>query len=239
MSDQEPTNELARFNPATLVTQEWINKGNAMITAMQYITAITSDDELAASGKLQTQASKAIKALGRERLSITRKIDAFKKEFTDKEKALVGPIQIELDRIKRLNNEYATLKAAEAEAARAEQQRQEQEAAAKLYAEQQERERAAKSQSAFGDSVEVAPEPVVLPEPVEQAPIPSGKAYTPANKQVAKWDFEVVDSALVPREQCTVDPKKIRATMKYQISMGQDPVIPGVRFNKSISVQSR
>ena len=226
---------LERINPKSLEKAEWLAKRAKLVQGMGKITEVNSQEQLDVAGSLQTKAGKLIKALAKERLGLTRPLDAMKKEIMEQEKAMISQLQAEMERVKRINSAYATRVAAEAEAERQRIQAEEQAKAEAEMAKQQTE--AEKVREMFGDDVEIMQEPVKVEPPA--APLPTGKVKSSANKMVTRWEFDIVDSACVPREFCTVDERKIRAYLKAQTTLGKDPSIEGVRFSKFVDVQAK
>ena len=231
------------------ISDEWQAKANALATSAAAITVVESDSDLEESGKRQTELAKAIKEIEGERMKITRPIDGLKKSIMDTVAALATPIKNEHDRLRKMNNAYATEKARRAEEERrriAEEERK------RIEAETQERmrkeaEAQAAAQSVFGEGAKVDADavateteqpPVITPTPIPRETMPQ----TSANKFVEVWEFEVVDPEKVPRELCEVSMSKVRSAVQYHKSLGrnvEDVVIPGVRIFKKMSVRAR
>lgn len=228
---------LEKINPAALKEAEWLQKRDDLVVKMTAIKAVDSDEVLEVTGKLQKQASKLIKGLSNSRLELTRPLDTMKTSIMDQERELIADISTALIHIKRLNSEYATKVAAEAEAERERLAKIERDKASQIEADKQkEKERL---QGLFGSNAVID----TYEPPAEELPVPtvapSGKVRTSSTRTVTVWDFTIVDSAQVPREFCTVDEKKIRAYKNSQVALEKDPVISGVKFTKSIDIRSR
>jgi len=231
----------------------WKKNRNTLIALSTQIQQVEDEKTLEKSGVLQTKLSKLLKELSKERLNLTRELDKVKKDIMSQEKILASDATAELDRLKDLNNKYATKLAEEArrvaeerarleferEQARIEAERKHQEALQAARAEQQKKEQ----DNPFGDSAKFkAPELPPEPEPVPEAPPmpePVTAPKTSANKMVERWKFEIINDNQVPREFCAPDLKKIRAYMNYQKETGSTPEIPGVKFEKFVSVESK
>lgn len=228
-------NSLAEITPGALAKAEWITERDNLIASIKSVLKVDNQDEFKVSGKLQAMAKKMVKGLSTMRLDLTRPLDKRKKEITDKEKELLKPINAQLGRIKAMNDSYATLVAAKAEKERQRIEKEARDKANEAMAAQQQQIDEAKAM--FGDDVEMMPEEI----DIEQVPVdlPTGKVTSTDNRTVTRWKFRVDDSAKVPREFCTVDEKKIRAYMNSQKAMGKDPVVPGVVFEKFVSVESK
>jgi len=213
--------------------EKWIADRAILISLAEKIETVENEIDLQASGAVQTKISKHVKALAKERLDFTRPLDDVKKDIMAQEKIMVQELNIHLARLKRLNNDLATKMEAErqAEARRrqAEFERQRLEAAER----QAEADRKAKEilgENATGATVEPPPPP----KPVE---IEKPKLTT--NRQVVRYEFRVVNPDLVPVEYKTVDEKKIRAHIANCKAMDRTPDLPGVYFEKRVSVESR
>jgi hypothetical protein len=227
---------LEKVNAAALQKAEWMADRDSTIADMVKVEQVESAAELEVSGALQTKAGKLIKTLGRHRLDLTRQLDAKKKEIMDQEREMISDLNRHLDRIKGLNNSYATRVAMEAEVERERIAAEERQKAEAAMAEQQAK--AEEMRAKFGEDIEIMDEPVVIEQAPAQA-IPTGKVSTSSNRTVTKWDFVVVDSARVPRHLCIPDPKKIRAFMNAEVSQERNPAADGIRFSKSVKVQSK
>ena len=223
-------NKIIEFNPSQLIKEEWINKKEAALASALEIKVVNSDDDLKISGALQTGINKLIKSLGRERLNCTRPIDDLKKEITNLEKGEVKELTTELNRLKSLNNIYATKIMREQQEARRIAEEKAQAEASKLAAEQMELKKQA--QDIFGEEAEFIPQPVEVPVALPKIEKPK----TTANKFIKVWSCEIMDSALIPRQFLIVDESKIRAYVKMQKDQA---VIPGVRTWEEVSVQSK
>lgn len=222
---------LAVTTPAPVTLQEtakkWIVERDALVSEAKSIEKVESDTELDVSGGVQTSIQKHIKVIGKYRLDLTRPLDELKKQIMDQEKELVAPLETEITRIKRLNDAYATKLAQEAEAAR---QRAIEEQAQRAMDAAKEPE---PESNPFGDEVVFEDEPIAPP-----VFIPAGPK-TSNNRMVTRYEFQVIAPNQVPREYCTVDESKIREYIKLSIRLNREPEIPGVVFNKKISVEAR
>lgn len=223
---------------------EWICKRDEFIAEATKIKEVSCDADLEESGELQAKISKHIKHLGGKRLELTRQIDEVKKGIMDEERKLVQALQLEHDRLKGLNNAYATHKyhLAEAERMRIEgQRRREAEAEAARIAEENAKKTAEqlKAESVFGPGAfaqptVTAPEPVVVPQYT--------KPRTDSNTIAVVWDFVVVAHNEVPVEFTSVDERKIRAFLDMKKSAGtqaSDIIIPGVKISVRADVRAR
>ena len=207
----------------------WIAKRDDLITAANGIDAVTSDDDLDLSGKVQTDLAKALKELAKERLDVTRQIDSFKKQFMEQEKVLGKPAQDALKRIKSMNDEYNTKKEMARQAAlraqqEADRKRQEEEARAQMEA-----------QELFGEEAVAVSEP----EPVAHPPPPAVKSDN--NRIVKRWNFDVRDLSKVPPEYLDIrlNEKAVRAYISMCNATEKIPNVPGLNFSFTMSTESK
>jgi hypothetical protein len=147
----------------------------------------------------------------------------------EQEKEMRAGLECEHQRLKRLNDAYATRKAIEAEAERK-----------RLRLEEEQRriadaERQAAAQDLFGEEtvIEPTPAPVIAPEPIQD------RAKLSNNRTVKRWSFQITDAQVIPREFLIVDDAKIRTYITYCEKMQKDPEIPGVKFEARMSVEGR
>lgn len=169
------------------------------------IDTVVSDLERATAYDAVTQAKKQIKKVGDERLSVTRILDAKKKEFMDIEKQLVSDLTKEVERVSTLVVDYDKFViqqanaeqerfSAQMEAQRAEQQKQQDELS-----------------SFFGD------EPVNdFVQFVEAVPVPT--TQLPKGTTGVK-SFRIVDFSKVPDIFKELDTVKVREAMKNGIEI--------------------
>lgn len=222
------TNEVAIIGNELAKESAWIASREIILRNASEIKLVENDYELRAAGNLQTTIAKHIKALNTERLNLTRRLDAIKKDIMNQEREMCAELSAELDRVKRLNDAYATRIAAEAAAERRRIQ-EEIDARNRAAAEAQ-----LEAQEAFGDGVVVEPEPE--PEPT---PVMAKKPKLDANRIVKRWTFTIIDLKSVPREFLIANEPAIRAHVAYCDKIGRDPEIPGVSFQVRMSVESR
>jgi hypothetical protein len=219
---------------------EWIAKRDALAARAVAVMTVATDSDLETAGKLQTEITRLLKDLETARMALTRPIDERKREIMAQEKELAAALEKELFRLKKLNGDYATRKAAEAEAAR---RRIEAEARAQAEREQAAiEEQAKKSASLFGPVATFAPAPAAATAPVmPAAPIPQAPR-TSANSFVETWKFDVTDQLQVPREFLAIDEGAIRAWLAYQKKLGADIAalqVPGLRLYKETQVRAK
>lgn len=215
---------------------EWTAKRDVLLAKAAAVSQVNDAAALEVSGAVQAAISKHRKALEAERMALTRKLDAVKKEIMAQEAEMAGGLDAELDRLKRLNNAYAT---EQAEAARrAEEQRlaEERARAEEQFAADQ---KAAEARAVFGAAapVQAAPVAPVLPSvPAVAAP----KASANSIRMVVK--FDIVDSAQVPREFLAVNESAIRQFIEFKKKCGVSPrdlVIAGVRIWEEADVRAK
>jgi hypothetical protein len=245
-------NEIVRadVNGDALMQQtEWLAKRDAVLVIAGQVSAVESEGQLEHAGKVQTDIANLVKEIERKRLDITRPLDDVKKQIMAAEKDMTANLNAELDRIKRMNNAYATKKMQEAQAEQRrvdELNRQEQAKAAELARKAQDEAdaKAASAQSIFGAAA------VTTAQVAARAPVVPNVQYcttveaprSSANTIRMEWKFEILDSAKVPRELCTPDEKKIRAHLAYQKSMGvniENLQVAGLRLWQEANVCAR
>lgn len=231
--------EVVLHGAGSLAKADWVAKRDAMLADAAMVDIVDNDEKLEWAGRLQAQITKHVKALAEERLALTRPIEALKKDIIAQEKELAADLDRELERIKRLNSDYATFLAKKAEEARRQAELEARRIAEMEFARRVEAEAAAAAADAAGEEYQPMPEPEPIQSP--QIVVPSGPK-TSANSFVEKWEFEIIDPNAVPREFCAIDDKKIRAWLQYQKSSGADIErirVDGLRLYKTMSVRSR
>jgi TolA-binding protein len=246
------TNEIVRADvggDALMKQTEWLAKRDAVLVLAGQVTAVESEGDLERAGKIYTDVATLVKELEKKRLDITRPLDDVKKQIMSAEKDMTAKLTSEQDRIKRMNNAYATKKMQEAQAEQRrvdELNRIEQANAAELQRKAQEEAdaKAATAQSIFGaqavTTAQVQAQAPVVPQVQYCTTVEAPRAS--ANTIRTEWKFEVLDSEKVPRELCTVDEKKIRAHLTYQKSMGaniENLQIAGLRLWQEANVCAR
>lgn len=226
--------ELIKLDPAAIKKAEWLAERDEQLVALKAVELVDTDDALKASGKLQTMASKHVKALDKIRKEVKQPALDFGREVDAQAKEMRAEMDAEIERVKKLNGDYATKVAKEAEA---ERQRIAQEEAARIAKEVEEA--AAITPATFG-GLALSPEKLETESPAEPAaPLPTGKVHTGANAMVTVWDFEILDPRSIPREYLKIDESLIREHAKYKNKIGETPSIPGVRFTSRVDVRSR
>lgn len=207
--------------------EQWMRGRTALLDQAAVVTRVEDDEQLSFAGHVQTAIAKQIKALEAERKRVTRPLDEVKREIMQQEKTLRSPLEQQLHRIKRLNDDYATRQAA---AAAEERRRQEEALNQQRLAAAAEQERVTEM---FGAGAVLRDAPVAAPEPVPDKPRTDGARI------VKRWMWMVMRPELVPSEYLSVDETKIRAHVHYCERMGREPEIPGVSFSAKMSVESK
>ena len=208
---------------------------NKLLSTLPTLTAVT-DENANEIGKLVKSVDTDCKKVKNERLGLTRKLDALKKAFMDKERELTDQLlewknnALQLTAIYATEKERARLEAEKERArleAEAELARQEAEEKA-----QKEAEKEAEIASMFGNT---ATPPTEEPPKVEK-PIISNVRQV----KVARWN--ITDASKLPREFLSVDETKIRAFANDKLKAGIDLKsiqIDGIEFFEEVSAQVR
>ena len=194
---------------------------NKLLESLPTIEAVT-DDNAQEIGKLVKSVDSYCKKVKNERLSLTRRIDALKKAFMDKEHELTDQLIAWKNNALQLTTIYTT----EKERARIEAEK------AKAIEEAEkamEEERKAALASAFG---QVAPPPQAeTPPPVEI--LPPEKTKVANLRQIKTARFEITDEKKIPRQFLSVDERKIKQyaddAMKQGIEL-ETLQVDGIRF---------
>lgn len=194
---------------------------NKLLDSLPTIEAVT-DDNAQEIGKLVKNVDSYCKKVKNERLALTRRIDALKKAFMDKEHELTDKLLAWKNNALQLTTIYTT----EKERARLEAEK------AKAIEEAEkamEEERKAALASAFG---QVAPPPQAeTPPPVEI--LPPEKTKVANLRQIKTARFEITDENKIPRQFLSVDERKIKQyaddAMKQGIKL-ETLQVDGIRF---------
>lgn len=210
----------------SLEAAEWTAARDSLVAQAKAVTEVTSNAEFDAACAIQTKGTKLVKKLEQARKAVTAPLDDIKKKIMAKEKDLRRDIETELVRIETLANAYATEQARKAEAERAAIEEAERKAAeAAVHAEESDD---------FGFDAPVAKP--YIPEPTVE------KAHSSNGYVVEKWEFEVVDPHVVPREFMSVDDGKIRAFLALKKADGYKASqieIAGIKISAVMQVRSR
>lgn len=176
------------------------------------ITCVDSDSDALVADMFLTPAKTLVKVVHDQRMTITRRVDAFKKSIIAEEASILAALNAEIERVKSLQLRYVEEKQAAIDAADAERARENH--VAKMEA------------MLAGDDV------TVVHDEKKQKLVDGVTTRT-------TWSFRIVDANLVPRAYCCPDEAAIRAYMSDAKRGGADISsigIPGVEFFKKISV---
>lgn len=197
----------------SLTTQ--VGKTLAEISAatdnLRVITDVSSDSDARAADMYLTPAKTLVKVVHDQRMSITRRVDAFKKSIIAEEASILASLNSEIERVKSLQIRYVEDKQAAVDAADAERARENHVAEMEAML--------------SGDDV-------VHHDERKQKLVEGVTTRT-------TWSFRIVDPNLVPRAYCCPDEAAIRAYMSEAKRGGTDISslgIPGVEFFKKVSV---
>ena len=166
-----------------------------------------------------------VKLIADHRMSLTRKVDDWKKGIISQERELTAAANAEINRVSTLLSSYVTAKAEAEAAARAAEE------AARLEELRKAEEAAAAEAALTGKAVEVPVQ--VVQEPEKPTPIVRGVTARTV------WTFTITDPDSVPRRYCSPDEKLIRAYMDEVKKSGaaiESLNITGVEFRKEIRV---
>lgn len=217
------TTALISLNQSLEQESKWLALKSKLLDDARAVVSVQSDSDLNKSSSIQTSLSKHVKALDKIRKELTEPLDTMKKQIMAQQKELIDSLDKELARLKAMNEAYATRRL------------EEQEAAKKLHEEtvsHQTIDTEVQIKNLFGNSAQFDPS-FVPPAPQVIKPT------TIAGRTVIRWEFEIIDANAIPREFLSVDESKIRKFRDYQIEIGNIPEIPGVKFTKKVSVESR
>ena len=216
---------------------------NKLLSTLPTLTAVT-DENANEIGKLVKSVDTYCKKVKNERLGLTRKLDALKKAFMDKERELTDQLLEWKNNALQLTAIYAT----EKERARleAEKERARLEAEAEL-ARQEAEEKAQKEAeiaSMFGNTATPPTEEPPKVEPPPQIPLPPKveKSIISNVRQVKVARWNITDASKLPREFLSVDETKIRAFANDKLKAGIDLKsiqIDGIEFFEEVSAQVR
>ena len=234
--------ELATINENSLKSQkDWINKRDKNLVNAKAITEVNDQEQLEAAGKIESEAKKLIKALGEERLKLTRPLDAIKKALTDAEKEMTSALDKESSRINGLMSAYATKQLLAAREAQRQREKADREAAEAAAAAEAKAEEEAAESDPFAPEAELPTPPHTPPLvkvniPYVERPTASTNSFTLVTK------FEVEDPSKVAREFLSVDESKIREFLAYRKKMGDDMekvFIAGIKIWQESQVKTR
>lgn len=208
--------------------RELTEETNAIVTQAQSLKIVTNVSYQLAGEELQ-RIKGALKRLDDVRKAITQPMDAAKKVVMEFFRAPTEKLELAERQIKKEMQSYTIELARKEEEARqaAEQAaNDERERIALAAAKAAEEGRHDDADAIAAQVVNVVAAPVVI----RQAPKVAGISTTKV------WKFEVTDAALVPREYCIVDEKKVRGVVT---ALKENAVIPGVRIWSEDQISSR
>lgn len=186
------------------------------------VKAVASDADARAADAAIRTAKTLVKVVHDQRMAVTRRIDALKKECMGREAEICAPMNQELERVTKLTAQYVA-------ARKAEQEREYIEARAR-----EEEERA--SMEAEAMLTGKAPAEIVATPTTQTAP--QGKPVAGVSSRTV-WQFDITDAAAVPRAYCAPSPELIREYMTAAKRNGaaiSQLAIPGVTFREEVRV---
>lgn len=235
---------------------QWIAERDGMLALARAVTAVDTPAQLEAAGQFTAKARKHLSALEAERKAVTDPARAWIADVMAQEKILAADLEAERVRVKALSDGYATREAARIEAIRreeatrraaaeAERQRIEAEVRRKAQAEidaanAAKRAELAKAEAARREEASKRQAIADAEAKAKAALLPKVAApATTANRMVTRWTPEVIEPREVPRMFCVPDLALIRAYMHAAVERGEEPVMRGVKFAKTVSVEGR
>ena len=243
METNNENNAVVQFG-AAVEAIEWTAKRDAALATAAQITSVSDALSLNAATACEKEMKSLRRKLETERKRVTEPLDAAKKELMRQEKELRKSLDFEIDRLDKLNADYAYRMAQEAEAERRRIEAEERARAEAALAAQEEAElKAQEANAAFGlDAAEpqVSAAPVLPPAPTVIPTAQMAKAASAAFTE--KWRFEVTDANAVPRELCSPDPAKVNAFLAAKKAEGYRPdqlTVAGLRIFATMQVRSR
>lgn len=243
METNNENNAVVQFG-AAVEAIEWTAKRDAALATAAQITSVSDALSLDAATACEKEMKSLRRKLETERKRVTEPLDAAKKELMRQEKELRKSLDFEIDRLDKLNADYAYRMAQEAEAERRRIEAEERARAEAALAAQEEAElKAQEANAAFGlDAAEpqVSAAPVLPPAPTVIPTAQMAKAASAAFTE--KWRFEVTDANAVPRELCSPDPAKVNAFLAAKKAEGYRPdqlSVAGLRIFATMQVRSR
>ena len=242
----EESQPIAQLN-TSLEAVKWQQQREDVLNRGKLIETVADNDQLDVVTRIAKEAKTLVKTLANKRLELTRPLDAAKKTLMDFEKDETKSLNALIEKLDGLAAAYAREQARKAEEERlrieaAERARAEAELAERQKAEE-EALKAAAANSAFGlEGAPVAPPPPPAPAPV-LTPIPTvQKAHSSSASFTEVWKYEIIDANAVPRELCSPDDAKIRASLAARKAEGYKPdqvLITGLRIYADMQVRAR
>ena len=185
------------------------------------VKAVASDADARAADAAIRTAKTLVKVVHDQRMAVTRRIDALKKECMGREAEICAPMNQELERVTKLTAQYVA-------ARKAEQEREYIEARVR-----EEEERA--SMEAEAMLTGKAPAEIVA---TPSASAPQGKPVAGVSSRTV-WQFDITDASAVPRAYCAPSPELIREYMTAAKRNGaaiSQLAIPGITFREEVRV---
>lgn len=185
------------------------------------VKAVANDADARAADAAIRTAKTLVKVVHDQRMAVTRRIDALKKECMGREAEICAPMNQELERVTKLTAQYVA-------ARKAEQEREYIEARVR-----EEEERA--SMEAEAMLTGKAPAEIVA---TPSTSAPQGKPVAGVSSRTV-WQFDITDAAAVPRAYCAPSPELIREYMTAAKRNGaaiSQLAIPGVAFREEVRV---
>lgn len=185
------------------------------------IKAVASDADARAADAAIRTAKTLVKVVHDQRMAVTRRIDALKKECMGREAEICAPMNQELERVAKLTAAYVAAKKEEQEREYVEMRIREEEERASLEAE---------AMLTGKAPAEIAAAP--------SASAPQGKPVAGVSSRTV-WLFDITSAAAVPRAYCEPSLVLIREYMTAAKRNGASIAqlaIPGVLFREEVRV---
>jgi len=191
---------------------------DAATVAADAVQAVGTDAEARTADTSVKNLKACIKAVHDQRMSISRKVDAFKKALITEEEEICAAANGQLQRVQSLCATFLAAKVQAEEEAR-----------------KDEAERIAKANEDAAENALLTGEEakVIVQEEAQKKPIVSGV------RAREYWTFDIVDENAVPRQYCSADRRLIQQYMDDAKRNGTaiDALnISGVKFRKEIRV---
>lgn len=185
------------------------------------VKAVASDADARAADAAIRTAKTLVKVVHDQRMAVTRRIDALKKECMGREAEICAPMDQELERVTKLTSQYVAARKAEQEREYIKARTREEEERASMEAEAM--------------LTGKAPAEIVA---TPSASAPQGKPVAGVSSRTV-WQFDITDAAAVPRAYCAPSPELIREYMTAAKRNGaaiSQLAIPGVTFREEVRV---
>lgn len=207
------------------ISSESIAEINGAVASAKAITQVADDASARLADSVVKRGKTLVKVVHDQRMAVSRKVDAVKKQLIAKEADLTADLNAEIERVSTMCSAYLMAKAQAEEDAR----RAAEEDAARAALEAQE---AAAAEALVTGADIIAPMPV-SPEPEQRSKVVAGVSSR------TYWTFSVTDPNSVPRAYCSPDLRIIREYMENAKRNGADIRtlnIPGVEFRAEIRI---